>query len=380
MQAQTVPSEETPPARPSRPAAQVRADLAFRLVDVLSLPAGQVSDNERSFTAEILNQLFDHLELETRADISERLSTVLAPPAVLLRRMLLEPIEVAKPLFENLKTIPDSMLAEAAGAGPAHRSCIIRRFGMSEFVTDAVLATGDVEAAQFLLRRIDIEVSERRLDDLVALTEENTALRDPLLGRVELQPRHGFQMFWWLSSEDRKRVLSRFATDRTVIQDVLKNLYREVFPDPDPDPVAKNILRLCDRRHRARGRNGETLGLDVVKRTLTTAIANPSSDLCMATAFIAGVSPETAKMVLLDPGGEPFAILTKAVGIGRADFIAILAKAQLVREADSRGPEIDDAKADYLLAIFDMTARDYSRTILRYWDWKRAQPGISVPQ
>ena len=132
------------------------------------------------------------------------------------------------------------------------------------------------------------------------------------------------------------------------------------------------MLKLCDRRHRARGRNGETITIEVVKKTLINAIANPNPDLCVATGLIAGVSAETAKTVLLDRGGEAFAILGKAVGLARTDFSAILARAMIVREPDSRAPEFDEAAADYLLGIFDMIARDSSRTILRYWDWKRA--------
>ena len=344
----------------------------MRLVDVLCLPSGQVSDNERAFTADILNQLFSHLDSDMQALISHRLSESLAPPDVLLRRMLLEPIEIAKPLLENLKVIPDCMLVEAAAVSPEHRAMIVRRFKLSELVVDAVLGTADAGAAIHILRREDVEISERRLDDLVHMTEANAELRGPFLSRIELQPRHGFQLFWWLNQSERRRVLSRFATDRTVIQDALKNLYREVFPASDPDPVTKNILKLCDRRHRARGRNGETISIEVVKKTLINAIANPDPDLCLATGFIAGVSAETAKTVLLDKGGEAFAVLAKAVGLARTDFSAILARAMIVREEDSRGPELDDAGADYLLGIFDMIARDYSRTILRYWDWKRA--------
>ena len=36
--------------------------------------------------------------------------------------------------------------------------------------------------------------------------------------------------------------------------------------------------------------------------------------------------------------------------------------------AAADGPEAN-ARADHLLAVFDSMARDFSRAVLRYWDW-----------
>lgn len=360
-----------PLAKTGRPPEIQRAELAGRLVDCLALPAGQMNDNERAFTADILNQLFDYIPVGLKAEISARLADGLAPPCVLLRRMLLEPIEVARPLLEKLKVIPDTMLVEAAAVGPDHRQLISRRLRISDSVTDALLEHPDIDVLQHLLRRPEVTVSERRLDELVAMSVENVALREPLICRQELSPRQGFAMFWSLDRAGRKRILARFAMDRTVIQDALKALYCEVFPDPEPDPVMKGVLKLCDRRHRARGPDGETVSLEVVQRTLTNAIANPTPELCRAVGFMAGVSAETAKRILLDRFGEPFAILCKSVGLSRGDFSDILVRARLLHEPNSRGPEFSEADAELMLATFDMTARDYSRTALRYWDWRR---------
>ena len=65
---------------------------------------------------------------------------------------------------------------------------------------------------------------------------------------------------------------------------------------------------------------------------------------------------------LRDPGKEPFAVMCKSLGMPRDDFFRFLR--QRIEE------DIDGAEqAEYLLAIFDSMARDFSRAVLRYWDW-----------
>lgn len=364
-------SSQTAVAPPRRPPGYHREELARRLVDVLALPAGQVNDHERSFAGEILNELLNAVALELKVEVARRLAGVLVPPPSLLRRLLLEPIEVAEPLIEAFRNIPESLLIEAAGVSDAHRLAISRRPLLTDIVADTLLCARELDVVEQLLRRPEIALSEARVTALLRRTITEPQLREPLLQRLELQPHHGFTMFWWVGQTERRRIINRFAIDRTLIQNALKQLFVEVFPDPEPDEIVKRVLTLCDRRHRPRGRNGEAVAIEIVEKMLIAARANPTPDLCAATGLLAGVSPDTATRCLFDAGGEPFAILAKSTGVSRTAFADILGKAALMRRTDSPGPAFDVAGREYLLAIFDMTARDYSRTILRYWDWRR---------
>ena len=349
-----------------------RAELARCLVDVLCLPAGQMNENERAFAADILNELLNDVDESLKREVSERLAGGLTPPPVLLRRLLLDKIEVATPLIERMKEIPDLLLSETARQSPAHRLAILRRVRITDVVADTILDSREVESIIPILMRPDIVLSGPRIDELVARSMDEKGLRQALMQRLELQPHHGFTMFWWLDAPDRRRVLSRYAIDRNVIQNALKPLYCDVFSDPNADEVVKRILVLCDRRHRPRGKHGEAVSMDVVERMLTAVRANPTPDLCGATGLLAGVSPATASRVLYDEGGEPFSVLCKSIGLSRSAYADILAKVSLIRKPDAAGPVFDDEDQERLLATFDMIARDYSRTILRYWDWRQS--------
>lgn len=361
--------DEATASRPEKGSS--RASLARSLVDVLALPVGQVNDNERAFVGDILSELIQYLDDVTVLEITERLSTILVPPPSLLRRLLNERAEIAGLLIDAFKDIPDTLLVEAAHVSPTHRRHIVRRGRISSVVADALLEAEESEIVEAVLRRPEITLSEARMDQLVQRTINDFNLREPLLRRIELQPWQGFMMFWWLEGHERRKVLSRFNIDRTIIQNTLQPLFADVFSNPDSDVIVRQMLNLIDRRHRPRGRNGEVVSVEMVERMLAAAHANPSAELCSATGLLAGISPETATRILHDRGGEAFAVMCKSIGLTRKAFSGLFGKAELLRHRESNSPIFDVDQQEVLLGVFDMIARDYSRTILRYWDWRR---------
>ncbi|HOP18833.1 MAG TPA: DUF2336 domain-containing protein, partial [Amphiplicatus sp.] len=131
-------------------------------------------------------------------------------------------------------------------------------------------------------------------------------------------------------------------------------------PGATPDPIVKEILTMLDRRHRPRGLNGETVTMDVVKRTLAASRDYPAQEITLAVSMIAGISLELAARILRDASGEPFAVTCKSLGVSRGDFYEMITNG---------GGALPTEHADELLAVFDSISRDFSRAILRYWDW-----------
>ncbi|NOX82848.1 MAG: hypothetical protein GXP06_07660 [Alphaproteobacteria bacterium] len=62
--------------------------------------------------------------------------------------------------------------------------------------------------------------------------------------------------------------------------------------------------------------------------------------------------------------------MCKSLGIPRDDFFALF---ETEDGEDAQAAE----KAEYLLAMFDSMARDFSRAVLRYWDWD-SNPRIAL--
>jgi uncharacterized protein (DUF2336 family) len=342
-----------------------RTQLARKLADIAVLPAGRVSANERALVADILLQVIGNVDMALRKEIASRIAKLAESPPALVRALLLDEPEVAEAILRGSVTIAEGILIEAAREGvAAHRMMIAARVNLTTATADALLEKGELEVCKAVLKRDDCTLSPNAVNQLVAMSATAPDLHGPLLRRRELEPSHGFIMFWWVDAERRRRILTRFSIDRRIIQDALADLFAEVFQSRNRDPFVEEILTLAERRLRSRNAQGELVSKDVVLRALDDAWRDPSQDHCSAVAAIANVRDELGARIMRDAGGEPFAIICKSVGITRDQFYA------LVKKPHPPGPAAQDDKSDYLLGVFDSLARDFARAIMRYWDWE----------
>lgn len=354
---------ETGGLSPAARGATTRELLVRKLIDIVVLPTARISANERSLAADVLLQVVDKVEEPLRIEIATRLARVAEAPPALVRMLLLDEPAVAKQIIRGAESLPEALLIETAReATTAHREMIARRIDLTTSVADVIIAFDEPEISRLLLKREEFTLSPSAIDILVSRSTSDRELQSLLLRRRELEPAHGFMMFWWVDAERRKRILTRFSLDRNIIQDALSDLYPRTFRSGgEPDPFVKDVLIMLERRHRPRGVNGEAVSMDVVKRTLAASLQHPAQEIILAVGMISGVSRELAARILRDPGGEPFAVMCKGLGIPRDEFYAMVSGSSLAAQAPER--------ADDLLAVFDTMARDFSRAVMRYWDW-----------
>ncbi len=355
-----------PPSRGHSP----REMLARKLADIVVLPATRISANERSLVADILLQALDKADEGLRLEVSRRIARVAEAPNALLRMLLLDEPKIAEPIIRRVEPLPEALLIECAHGGvTAHREMIARRLDLTASLADVILGYGESDVARLLLRRDEFQLSPTAIDILVSRSTADHEMQALLLRRRELEPAHGFMMFWWVNGEIRKRILARFSLDRSIVQDAVQDLYPRVFRGEGADPFVKDILIMLDRRHRPRGVNGEPISMDVVIKTLAAARKYPAQEIIHAVGMIAGVSRELVARILRDPGAEPFAVMCKSLGMPRAEFFAVIGR------KDAEHPQTPE-RAEELLGVFDSMARDYARAVLRYWDWD-ANPRIA---
>jgi uncharacterized protein (DUF2336 family) len=355
-----------------------RVSMVRKLTDLVVMPLGRLSNNERSFTADLLIRALDAVDVSVRADAARRMAGFAEIPSHLQRYLIRDDISVARPVLELSSHIAEAIMCEAAMVSYDHRKAIVTRDDITSQVADVLINFGETDIIIALLKMEEITFSDQTMDILVSRSQNDIEVRPLLIKRLELRLEHGMSMFWWLDMHQRKAVLQRFSLDRAVIQEAMHSLFVEIFTAEDPDMSVKGILKLIDRRHRPRGRDGEMVTMEIVEKTLAAARLMPNDEFSHAVGLIAGIRTQTATRILNDWSGEAFAVLCKSVGLSRAAFIALFTNEG---EVETSGPTYDADKIEWLVGVFDSIARDYSRTILRYWDWKDSilvEPGSSM--
>ena len=92
---------------------------------------------------------------------------------------------------------------------------------LSEFVSDAVIETGDDEVIEQLLRNSSADISRRAMAYLVAESERVDRFCEPLARRADLPPELAMRMFWWVSAALRRTLVARLQRDAEDIDDLL---------------------------------------------------------------------------------------------------------------------------------------------------------------
>ncbi len=350
----------------AEPPARSRTALLKRLTDVVCLPASRINTFERAMTADLLVEMLPEAGQEARARIARRLATLSELPSTLTRLLLRDEIETAKLLLIDCANLSDADLVDCIGSGtPEHLRLAAARRGVSELVVESIIATGDIQAIEALLRNDLAKISAPAVEVVLGYTREYPRLTALLLRRAELRPSHAFVMFWWAGTDERRTILQRFAVTREVLQEAVSDVFPLAAAENWQDPVSRKGLQFIERRQRNRAAL-ERSPFNSLDEAVAAAAEGITRETAEELSYLSGLKPTTGAKIFTDPGGEAIAILCKATGLPRAAVRALW--------RGLRRPEADEAGAinpglERALIVFDMMAVDRAQTVLRYWNW-----------
>ena len=348
------------------PSLKARHALLKRLADVVSLPASRINSFERAVTGDLLVDMLRLALPEERRRVAARLAPLAELPNTVARLLLRDEPSIASLLIEQCASLNDADLAACArDTGPEHRLLLAQRRGLSEVVTEALLAFEETAVVEALLRNLAARLSQPGIETVVGLSRANPQLCAPLLKRPELRPSGAYVMFWWCGAEDRRTILQRFAVSREVMQEVSEDVFAMAAADGWSDPVARKALQFIERRQRNRAAIDKSPFDGLEHAVMTAARDGLNPDTAREIAYLAGVKPLTGAKILGDPGGEPLAILCKATGMSRVDLENLW--------RSMRRPEMQDGAVhpdwERVQITYEMLAVDRAQTVLRYWNW-----------
>jgi len=341
-----------------------RALVAQRLVEVIGWPESRISANERHLAADVLLPLIRTAGPELRRRCAEAVARLRDAPGRLLRYLACDEIEIATPILLEAAAFRDlDALSVAQEATPAHWRLLATRKDLTATVCDALVLGGDVATVQLLLQNPDIAFASSTVETLLRLSGQHPELAPALLERPELRPAQGLSLFWRCNAAGRLRALQRFAADRAVLLAEMGELFAQAKRERWRDPGALNALGFVERRQRRRI-SAEDLSLEEVILQVTHHPPVDEEGFARLAA-VCGLTPLTVERVLTDPGGEPFAVLAKSVGLRWPQCEQLW-----LGLAFPRGAREDRQTAFGRMAyVYDTLPTAKAQTVLRYWNW-----------
>jgi uncharacterized protein (DUF2336 family) len=146
----------------------------------------------RDLAIETLERLARDEEPRVRAVLAEEIKRLDCVPKSVVMRLAKDIEEVvATPILEYSPLLSECDLIEIVAA--AHTNAMLhavaRRKGLTENVSDVVVAKGDTAAVAVLLANVDARIRKRTLDKIVTEAAEIAEWHGPLVLRAELSPR-----------------------------------------------------------------------------------------------------------------------------------------------------------------------------------------------
>ena len=271
-------------------------------------------------------------------------------------------IEIARPILLRSPILrDDDLLAIVEHRGREHTLAIAMRPGLSEFVSDAVIETGDDEVIEQLLRNSSADISRRAMAYLVAESERVDRFRDPLVRRADLPSELAVRMYWWVSAALRRTLVARLQRDSADIDDLLDATVAGL----------ENDHRGAESIDKTAGKMVEGISKEQ-PITPDTAINFLRSG--RINAFIAalskhgGLPPPMIRQILFEAGGESLAVMCRGIGWQRGDFTQAFLLCRRAQGERVTAPALLEA----VIRFFDGLQTATAEKMMRQWRRKGA--------
>jgi uncharacterized protein (DUF2336 family) len=335
--------------------ARNRRLLLENMTDLFLAPEARLAERDRALMADILGKLVDEVESEIRRALAERLAVLSWAPHELVLKLSQDEAKVARPLLLKSPVLRDADLIDLVKQrSQEHRLAIAMRAGIGTEVADALIAEGEPDVVEALIRNADAQLSRQAIDYLVEESRRIDRFQEPLLRRQDLPPKLAFRMFWWVSAALRQQIMAEFPVDTSDLDDVLEGaVHASAAAGAGQGSEAERLAAKL-------GQRGE-LNQQLLIRALRAGHVNA---FIANLARMSGVDLGTARRIVFADGGEALAACCKAADFDRSSFATIYLLTRQARLATTPTPP---AELEAALKLYDTTSREHARGVLRYW-------------
>ncbi len=336
-----------------------RQVLFGNVVDIFLMEDARVSERERSLIVGILRDLIKEVEVDLRKRLAEQLQANESAPTELIALLANEDIEIAGPILRESPVIQDPDLINVIKQrGREHWLAITMRRSLSAPVSDALVATGDLDVIESLLGNANAELSRRAMEYLVAESQRVDRFQRPLLLRADLPTDLAMRMYWWVSAALREHLLRHHAIDVDQLDTAMETSVAEESAaranggQALNDTVQALIAGLGDATE---------INASLLIRLLRSGRVPV---FVGALARMADLPEIVVRRIVLDCDGESLAMICRACGIDRNDFGTLF---MLIQSAFGEDAALPPQRLQRVLTLFDETRPDRAARATTVW-------------
>lgn|GEM_PF-2567926 len=324
--------------------------LVRRLADLVLLPPGHMPRPDRDLLDLALSRIYPRLGMALKRRLSERTAQMTEPLLYLTRDLARDVPPVAEPLLLEGVHVPEAVLIEAADVSAKHRALLALREEVSPALAETIIRHDDEDAVYLLLANPGSKLPPRAIEMAVRSASGRESWHRPLVLRRELTVWTASLLFWWVDHELRQ-TLVRFHLADTALPalTIEETLGREAGErDGGLAPLMRFFapLPLLTEEHLEHVRR-------VQEETGTEAFLTRLAEWT-------GLRLETLSRIFADEGGEPAAVLTRALGL---PFSAALDLAER-----GTGKQADAEKEERIKVMFEELTIARATALLELWD------------
>lgn len=183
-----------------------RRQVLNRVADLFLITNEQQSQDDVKAFGTVMDRIAYELEVEARAELSERLCEIDKAPRDLVRKLATDSISVARPVLERSRVLTDDDLIQIARTkGQTHLQAISKRPTLSTPLTDVIVERGENEVLIEVTRNKGAQFSTGGLGVLAEKARQNGDLLTALGSRADL-PQN-------LMTEIKQRVAQRIKQE-----------------------------------------------------------------------------------------------------------------------------------------------------------------------
>ncbi len=196
------------------------------------------------------------------------------------------------------------------------------------------------------------------------------------MNRGDLPPDLMHNMFWWVSAELKKHILTEVHVNEAVVDQMLAEAQRGMTGAADED---EDNLNRVERTVRRRMRLGQ-LNQDALVQYLRRGQVAEFVD---ALGYLTGVDQKTARRIVFTPGHEAVAVACRAKGFDLSTFSTIVLlldggdenQAETGVEKKLRRPE----EVAHLLELYKQVPVETAMRAMRFWAIRQQSLNESEP-